>query len=192
MLYYITSNESKIKNARTHLSIQFEIKELDIQEIQAESLEEIADDKAKKAFEILKQPLFVNDHAWYIPTLNGFPGPFMHYMNQWLTANDFLNLMLNKEDRSVILHEVICYIDQQQIKTFIAKYNGTILHTPQGEGRSFDKLANFTNDGKSMAQRVFEGKNPLPTAPIWNEFAEWYSEKRVFHDKEGSIYFNEV
>lgn len=130
MLYMVTGNNDKFKDAYYFLSqygIEIEQKILDIPEIQSESIEKVAIDKAQKAFDCIKQPLFINDSGWKIPSLNGFPGPYMKYINNWFTADDFLALMRDKQDRTIVLEQVYVYRDAKETKVFIYEYNGTIL-----------------------------------------------------------------
>lgn len=85
MLYFISSNPNKIDRAKFFLNplgLNFQPKEIEIEEIQSYSIEKIAIDKARKAYATIKNPLFVNDHGWGITALNGFPGAYMKYMNQ--------------------------------------------------------------------------------------------------------------
>ena len=130
-IVYVTGNQSKIDTAQQYL-IKKEItvtqEKVAIDEIQSENIEEVALDKAKKAYKALQKPLLVNDAGWIIPALNGFPGPFMKYMNKWLTAEDFLNLMKGKVDNTVILREVYVYSDGKQSKIFAYDHKATFLN----------------------------------------------------------------
>lgn len=75
MLHFITENKDKIETAKRELTpfnIEFEVMKLKITEVQFHDIEEIAVDKAQKAFKEVKKPLFVNDADWYIKVLNGF------------------------------------------------------------------------------------------------------------------------
>lgn len=58
-LTYITGNKHKFETAQRFLKLQgIEItqEELGIDEIQSDSIEEVAQDKAKKAYDLLKNP----------------------------------------------------------------------------------------------------------------------------------------
>ncbi len=180
IINYITGNPDKVRSANQLLSefnIEVNQKKVDIDEIQSDSIEEIAIDKAKKAFELIKEPLFVNDAGWLIPALNGFPGPFMKFVNDWFSATDFLNLMKDHENREIILREVTVYIDKDQTKIFTHDVKGTILKEIfEGEGKSSDKVVSLTNDGTSIAQANQE--NNFASAkeqPMWSEFGKWLS-----------------
>jgi non-canonical purine NTP pyrophosphatase (RdgB/HAM1 family) len=100
---YVTGNQIKINFAKKQLdkyNIEIEQVRLEIDEIQSEDKFAVTTDKAQKAFEILKSPLFVTDTFWEIPALNGFPGAYMKYVNKWFSSEDFLALMKNKENRT--------------------------------------------------------------------------------------------
>ncbi len=63
-LIYVTGNQAKYLTAKKYfepLGVDVVQKKLDIPEIQSDKIEEVALDKAQKAFNILKQPLIVND-----------------------------------------------------------------------------------------------------------------------------------
>lgn len=180
MLYYATGNQNKIEVARkflTPLAIEFESKELDLTEIQSENIEEIAMYKAKQAFGILNQPLFTNDHGWSITALSGFPGAYMKYINKWLTAEDFINLMQGKENREAILTEVICYIDENEIKTFSMKHQGIVLDKPQGSGVPGMTMISLSGDRISIAKKLEKNPSSIEDYKIWTEFAKWYKMK---------------
>jgi len=182
MLYFVTSNKPKVTHARLILdkeNILFGVKELPITEIQSISIEEIAIHKAKEAFKILQQPLIVKDDGWFVEALNGFPGPFMKYINNWLTVDDVLNLMHEKSNKKVTFQEVICYIDSEKEKTFINKIEGRILDTPEGHDLPFSELCTFRSDGKTMAQSTNEGIDPLDGQRAWSDFANWYKEQNT-------------
>jgi non-canonical purine NTP pyrophosphatase (RdgB/HAM1 family) len=176
MLYYVTSNKEKIITAKKHLdphNISFTSRTLPLIEIQSDSIEEITVDKAKQAFEILKQSLLVNDHGWDIPGLNGFPGPYMKYMNEWLSSQDFLNLTKDLKDRTIILHEVACFKDDKITKIFKTDFHGTLIK--EIRGRADPAMSIVTFDNVKTVAEYMEGKiSPFKENAVWEEFAEWY------------------
>ena len=81
---YITENKNKLESAKSFFekyNIEIKQKVLPICEIQSVDGIEIATSKAQQAWEIIKEPLFISDSFWTIPSLNGFPGAYMKYMN---------------------------------------------------------------------------------------------------------------
>lgn len=86
-------------------------RDLDTPEIQSENVEEIARFSAKWASDHLRKPVVLTDAGYYIEALNGFPGPFIKYINKWLTADDVLNLMKGKENRDVKVRDCLAYCE---------------------------------------------------------------------------------
>lgn len=182
MLTYITENKDKIllaKNGLDPLGITFQTIELDLIEIQSESIEEIARHKAIQAFEIIKEPLFVTDHGWSIPSLHGFPGPYMKYINRWFDPQDFLSLMSRHKDKTIINTDTLCYIDKHHVQIFTTQHKGRFISQVQGEGFSSNRVVTMTNDGKSVAEHVQAGNNPFGDNGFWKQFGKWY--KSVQH-----------
>ena len=46
--------------------------------------------------------------TWEIPALRGFPGAYMHPVNDWFTAGDWLRLMHGIADRRIIFTPKHC------------------------------------------------------------------------------------
>lgn len=180
MLYFVTSNSEKAESAKKQLipfNISIKIVSLDLTEIQSDSIEIIARDKAQKAYSILKRPLLISDHGWSIPGLNGFPGPYMKYINHWLTAEDLLRLTKELTDRRIILSDVLCYIDADDIKVFNTEFIGQLLPVIKGEGLPAMRLVTMTDDHKSVAQYISEGKDPYINNSNWENLATFLAEK---------------
>lgn len=179
MLYYITENQNKIDIAKKFLNpleIIFQSKNLDIVEIQSSSIQDVATHKAKEAFLKFKKPLFISDHFWSIPSLGGFPGAYMKYINQWFTADDLLNLMKGKENRDAILTEALCYIDNSTIKTFEMSHRGKVLYESLGQGLPGQTVISLSEDGKSIAQKLEKDPSALEIGTNWANFANWYKD----------------
>lgn len=174
---YITGNQSKFTNASTFLSkynITIEQKTVKADEIQSSNGVDIAIKKAHDAYEILKCPLFINDASWDIPSLGGFPGPYMRYMVEWFTVDDFLRLMNGVENREIILHDTVVFYDGTIEKVFTNDIKGTILNQPAGPDRGpfVTKLISLSGDGKSIAETSsadFSSDESL----LWADFGEW-------------------
>lgn len=180
MLYFISSNKNKIARAELFLqpfTISFTAKDIDLIEIQSHSIEEIAIDKAKKAFEIIKEPLFVSDHGWSITALNGFPGAFMKYINEWFTPQDFLSLMKDKENREMIFTEYLCFTDGTTTKTFSETIKGHVLYEQKGKGVSWMTVSSFSDKNISIAEAIKDTPSAINDSQTYKEFATWYNQR---------------
>lgn len=181
---YVTGNKLKFEYATNKLKdfgIELEQVGLDIHEIQSDDKLGVAIDKAKQAFDIVKEPLFITDTFWEIPSLNGFPGAFMKYVNKWFTPQDFLNLMQNKIDRSILCHDQIIYIDQNGIKSFSDVVIGEIANKIYEDGEPVDSVDNLVKvDGKYLKEHHKENwQNLVDENSNWKKFAEFLRTKIV-------------
>ncbi len=138
-ILYITGNDYKFRVAQESVKksgITLVQQKLETPEIQSDSVQAIAEFSARWACERLQRPVAVTDAGYYIAALNGFPGPFIKYMNHWLTANDYLRLMDGKKDRSVIVKTCLVYCKPgDEPVTFIREAKGLIAEQagPKGE-----------------------------------------------------------
>ena len=104
-IIFITGNKRKIREARSScdlFNIHVEPRSVFINEIQDHDPINITKQKARDAFNAIKEPLIVNDAFWSITALNGFPGGYMKDMIDWFKSIDFINLMKDKKDKSII------------------------------------------------------------------------------------------
>lgn len=178
MLYYITGNADKINSANFQLQkygLEVSQKEISFIEIQSNSQEKIVRHKIEQALQIMKEPFIVSDTGWQIPALRGFPGAYMHDINEWFTAQDFLNLIMPYTDRTVIMQSTICYRDQEQSKIFSLEQKGIILEEPKGKGCPSDMVFSFREDKKSIAEcRIEQIEYISNKHTVWDDFGRWY------------------
>lgn len=183
MLLYITGNQHKIDTANDHLQpFDVSVEGMKIEGIiepQENDIVEVSVSKAKQAFEQMKRPLIVSDASWMFSALKGFPGPYMHDVNNWFEPSDFLNLMKGKENREIVLRECVTYIDENQIKTFVCDDKGVVLNESHGEGSSLDQIVSFKEDMKSIAQCENEGILRIPQNKLWDEVGEWLKANNI-------------
>ena len=179
MLSFLSSNKHKLHLAENNLSplgVTFKGDTFPFIEIQSDNPKEITINKAQQAFHVLQKPLFVTDDSWYITALNGFPGAYMKHINGKLNENDFLRLMQPYANREIILHRVLCYIDNEGLKTFEDRLVGEILKEATSYGNiPLLNIISFFSSKKSVAKAWDEGTQQLPNETMWSDFAKWYS-----------------
>lgn len=178
----VTGNKNKYESAVAKLNpfnIKLKQSELNIIEPQEENIAKVAKSKATQAYEVLNEPVLVADTGWDIPALNGFPGPFMHYVTDWFTIEDWVNLLRGKTDRRIKIINTVAYKDSGNLEIFQAVRKVTLLKEPKGEGIPVDQLITSRSDGKSWAECKEMG---LPVFAqglkdnLWTQFGEWYSD----------------
>jgi XTP/dITP diphosphohydrolase len=180
MIYFVTSNQQKIKRIQptlTSFGIETQTKNLNLQEIQSDSIEEIATYKAKDAFKKLNLPLFVVDDGWFITALNGFPGAYMKMAKASFSTNDILNLMSDHSNREFIFQQVVCFIDDSTVKTFSYKQPGQILFEARGNGVSHDNIFSFDNK-LTLSEMRERNMRMVNDEAFWKEFAGWLRQNK--------------
>lgn len=175
-IFYITGNKYKFENAKKYAAkLRFNLiqKKMEIKEIQSDSIENIAKDKAKQAFDILKQPLIVSDSGWNIPSFRGFPGPFMHYINEWFDVEDFLKLMKGKKDKSIILKYIICAISSKGLELFKKEIKGKFIKQARGNGLPSDRVIVLNGNKYTIAERQNNNQESVDDTDLWEKVYQW-------------------
>lgn len=178
MVTLVSGNKQKIQLYAILLAeygVSFSAQKLVLDEVQSDSLPEIVERKALHAFEQLQQPVFVQDAGWAIPALKGFPGPFMKYMNHWLSSEDFLALMRDKIDKSVSLLDYFGCVDAAgKFTMFEATYSAHFIEMPYGDGSSIDRIVALDTFSKPLSLTSLEERRKVfAKAEVWESVAEW-------------------
>ncbi len=81
-LTIVTSNANKAQEVAAFFGGTLKVRHvaLDIPELRSDDVREIAREKARYAYNHLNEPLIVDDTAFSIDALNGFPGPYAAYV----------------------------------------------------------------------------------------------------------------
>ena len=190
VVFFATGNINKFNEAR-HILGQFGIAvgmlRLKGDEIQSDSLKDIAQTSAVYAYKRCRLPIFVEDAGLFIDALNGFPGPYAAYVYKTIHNSGILNLMKNIADRQAKFQSVIAYCDHQKVcepMCFDGEVKGEITSNERKEqgksGFGFDPI--FQPDGsvKTFAEMTLEEKNVYShRAMATRRFAEWYRKQQV-------------
>ena len=184
-LTLVTGNKRKIEEATAAFGlygIEFDITQLDIDEIQHHDPEKITEAKVKAAYAELQKPVIVNDSHWSIPVLGGFPGGYMKDVITWFKPEDFLALMKDKTDRRIILTDTIVYYDGETYKHIAHEWHGTFDESVDDapSGSSLDKVIREDGAAMTLAEKCARrdaGEPDEEIYPAWLECAEWLKEK---------------
>lgn len=182
-LVVVTGNINKLHDlleVLAPLGIEVEHLDLPVEEIQSHDTEKIAVHKAKQAYKLAGRPVVIQDTFWNFLALKGFPGAYMSYVSDWFKAEDFLSLMKDKTDRTVIRTHTVVYHDGKKSKVFSKDFMGVIAGEAKGQGESIDQVVITTGQTMTNAElREKEGKSPIPPEDsAWHEFAKWYNLQR--------------
>ena len=187
--FFATGNVNKFNEARSILSpygIAVGMLRVKGDEIQSDSLKEIAQASVINAYKRSRLPIFVEDAGLFIDALSGFPGPYAAYVYKTIHNSGILRLMENMKNRQAKFQSVIAYCDQTlcQPECFDGESNGEItLIERRQKGKSafgFDPIFQPVGSRKSFAEMTIEEKNGFShRAMAIRKFAEWYKTKRM-------------
>ncbi len=170
---FITGNQGKFEEAceifePTGISLSQE--KVEAPEIQSKDSREISKFTANYISKILNKPFFVMDRSFHIKALKGFPGPFVKFINQWLSPSDVIKLVEGKETREANWITCIsCFIPGKEIKTFIGEQSGSISLEP-GENKKWAVDSVFIPNGSNKVLSSFTTKE---SSKFWNANSAW-------------------
>jgi XTP/dITP diphosphohydrolase len=147
---------------------------LDIPEYRSDDVAEIAREKARYAYEHLSTPLIVDDTAFSIDALNGFPGPYAAYVLRTIGNAGILKLMDGVTDRNAHFTTAIAYADETGIRIFPGTLHGQIIPVPRGTGGfGYDPI--FEVGGRTLAEfPLVEKSRQSHRALALAAFQDWF------------------
>ncbi|UJG42338.1 MAG: XTP/dITP diphosphatase [Candidatus Heimdallarchaeum endolithica] len=168
-IIFITHNKHKFEEAYEKaklFNINLQWINLEYEEIQDDSLEEIARSSCLKILELrpdLKdKSFFVEDAGLFINCLRGFPGPYSAYVFRTIGNWGILKLLHDVPDneRSAFFKSVIAYYHSGKIELFSGVIQGKIIKSLKGsQGFGFDPIFLPAGSNKTFAQMNKESKN---------------------------------
>ncbi len=148
---------------------------LDCPEFRHSDVKVIAREKARYAYEQLRRPLIVDDTAFSIRALNGFPGPYAAYVLDTIGIEGILTLMETRVDRYASFVTAIAYADETGIRVFEGEIEGRIV-APRGTGGfGYDPI--FEMGDQTLAELPLETKSAIShRGRALSAFAAWWKE----------------
>lgn len=159
-LTFVTSNNDKVKEARSILNLPVQSEDLDLNELQSISVSEVVDKKVKEAHSVLNGNLFTEDIGVYIDDLNRFPGALVKWIDRTFGYNKLCEMV--EDNRSATVRAAIGLYWEGEVKTFLGEVEGSIAKEPRGEsGFGFDFV--FIPEGydRTFAELGKEVKNKI-------------------------------
>ena len=188
VVFFATGNINKFNEACSILSqhgIAAGMLNLKGDEIQSESLKDIAVASVINAYKRSHLPIFVEDAGLFIDALRGFPGPYAAYAYKTIHNSGILKLIEGCADRRAVFQSVIAYCDEEtcEPECFCGESKGeitTVERKEQGKsGFGFDPIFQPAGSKKTFAEMTIEEKNGYShRANAIRKFAEWYKQKQ--------------
>ena len=188
VVFFATGNINKFNEARRILGSQgiaVGMLKLKGDEIQSESLQELAEKSVLNAYKRCRLPIFVEDAGLFIDALSGFPGPYAAYVYKTIHNSGILKLMTGEKNRKATFQSIISYCDDQNTTdpvSFYGESKGEITtkeRIEQGKsGFGFDPIFQPEGSSRTFAEMTIQEKNGYShRANAIRKFAEWYKKQ---------------
>jgi len=174
-LWFVSTNKNKYREAKDILS-KFNIKLgflfEDLKEIQSNSIEKIARNKAENAFKKCKTPILVEDSGLFIDALEGFPGPYSSFALTTI-GNEGILKLVGKNRNAKFVSIVVYYDKKNGMRLFKGIVKGAIAIKPLGRLWGFDPI--FIPEGKNQTFAMIPQKNTISHRnKSLTNFAKWF------------------
>lgn len=137
-IIFVTSNESKLREAREILGVEIESVNLDLPEPQALDVVEVAAQKALAARAALHdppRPVLVEDSGIVFGAWNGLPGALTKWFLAAVGNDGLLRMLAAEKDRSA---RAVCAVAVAwpggEARTFAGEVEGEVADSARGEG----------------------------------------------------------
>ncbi len=136
--FFVTSNHDKVLEAAEILGVELMNVALDLSELQALDVAQVAAAKVAAAREVLdtpESPILVEDSGLVLGAWNGLPGAFTKWFLQSVGNEGLLKMLSPYEDRSA---RAVCAVAlaaaDGSVRVFVGEVEGSIAHKPKGSG----------------------------------------------------------
>jgi XTP/dITP diphosphohydrolase len=163
-LYFITSNKGKVAEATEKLkSLEYNVvqKDLGYPEIQADTLEEVAQYGVEHVSELFDKSFMLEDAGLCIEALNWFPGVYSKYVFFTIGLPGILRLLESEKKRDAVFRSVYAYSEPGKKPILVVgECQGTITRKPRGtNGFGYDPIFIPTGASKTFAEMSIDEKN---------------------------------
>ena len=175
---FVSSNQNKFREVQSILSaygISVNFERANLLEIQSDSLEQIAREKAENAFSLVKKPVIVEDDGLFIESLRGFPGQYSSHAFNTLGNTGVLRLLEGSSERSAFFKSLIAFCDGMREIIFEGKIEGCISNKITEGGWGYDPIFVPAGSDLTFAQLKEKKSDYSHRKKALNGFAEWHS-----------------
>jgi len=159
-IYFATTNKGKLKEAGAILDVDVVGIPLEIDEIQSLDPIEVAVKKARSYWSALKKPLFVEDVALFIDSINGLPGTYIDAFMKALGNEGILEMLKGYKLRTATAQTTIVYVDEKGGEhLFVGKTMGDIAWELRGGGFGWDPIFMPRGSKKTFGEMDLQEKN---------------------------------
>lgn len=131
-LLFATSNTHKAKAIQAILGRHVQHIELDLPEIQAIDVRTVVQQKAQTAYQLVGQPVIVEDTSLTIQAWNGLPGALIRWFLTTVGNEGICQMLESYEKRDAMAETCLGYFDGVDYFVFSGVVKGHIPRRPRG------------------------------------------------------------
>jgi XTP/dITP diphosphohydrolase len=173
---FASTNRNKFLEANAilgPLGLTVDFADVKLVELQSNSLEEIATEKARSAFSLVGKPVIVEDDGLFIDALNGFPGQYSSFVFQTIGNEGVLKLLAGSVERSATFRSLVAYFDGKTASVFDGKVEGRIAEELRKGGWGYDPIFIPKGSGVAFAELKEEKNKFSHRKKALEKFADW-------------------
>jgi non-canonical purine NTP pyrophosphatase (RdgB/HAM1 family) len=183
---YLTTNKLKFEIAKQFFNSvdEYELVQhsFSVPEMQEETCEEVARQSAICAAMELGEPCVVMDVGFSINALNGFPGPFVKYINEWLSEYRLLRMLDESDDRTAYFTDALAVgFPDGTVKVFSHRIMGRMAKEGEYQSSKWPANSLFIPDGHSIPLGSLSTQEQTDfwqsENENWQKLTEYLSEK---------------
>lgn len=145
-LIFITGNQHKADYLAKWLGWPVDHRKLDLDELQSLDVKEVIEHKVKQAYDIVKQPVLVEDATLTFTAMGRLPGTFIKFFIEELGIQGLCELVDGLKHREATGVVYFALYDGKTIHYFDGTMHGRIADAPKGDGGfGYDPI--FINEG---------------------------------------------
>jgi XTP/dITP diphosphohydrolase len=169
-IFFVSGNKHKfteIKNLTENSLTEFEVIQSNepLLEIQADSLEEVAEFKVKSVINKIFGEYFIEDAGFFVDDhLHGFPGVYSSYVMKTIGYDGVLQILGKKTPRNAHFESIIAFCDiDRKIHLFKGENRGSVSLQAQGtSGFGFDPIfLSCDYPDRTYAELTLDEKNKV-------------------------------
>jgi len=179
-LFFVSSNSHKseeVQRILSNLGLNIRSFKTTLEEIQSNSMCEIAKRKAIDAYSKKQKPVIIEDDGLFINSLEGFPGPYSSYVYGTIGNKGIMRLLENTKLRDAKFVAIIAYYNGiDDVKLFESSIPGKISSIIEQGGWGYDPI--FIPDGESKTYANVSDKDKFShRSAALKKFSDWFMHK---------------
>ncbi|MEQ8675576.1 MAG: non-canonical purine NTP pyrophosphatase [Aggregatilineales bacterium] len=151
-LYFATTNPHKLQMYEQILGTPLQSAPIELEDIQHYDAGEVAIDKVKRAYDVLKKPVFVEQSALAIRAWGGLPGGLTSAFIVPAGLSNICKMLQPFSDKYADAISAIAFTDGQLVRKFVGVVPGEIPPEPRGGGYSWNNIFIPTGFSKTLGE----------------------------------------